>query len=167
MAPIKAGEQFPEGVNFQYIPYQAETSDFKVCGIPIKYDTAKEFKDKKVIIVALPGAFTPTCSAAHLPGYIAKKDELKAKGVDQVIFLAYNDPYVMSGWGKANNVADDFIIFCTDNNAEFSTSIGWNHGERTARYAIVVDHGKIIYAEKEPDLQGQEVSAVEPVLKAI
>ncbi|KXH25997.1 redoxin, partial [Colletotrichum simmondsii] len=110
MSGLKVGEQFPEGVAFQYIPHQEETADFKVCGIPIKYDTAKEFKDKKVVIVSIPGAFTPTCSASHLPGYIEHKDELKAKGVDQVIFLAYNDPFVMSGWGKANNIKDDFIV---------------------------------------------------------
>lgn len=72
-----------------------------------------EFKDKKVVIVSIPGAFTPTCSASHLPGYIEHKDELKAKGVDQVIFLAYNDPFVMSGWGKANNIKDDFIVSFT------------------------------------------------------
>ncbi|EXF85801.1 redoxin [Colletotrichum scovillei] len=167
MSGLKVGEQFPEGVAFQYIPHQEETADFKVCGIPIKYDTAKEFKDKKVVIVSIPGAFTPTCSASHLPGYIEHKDELKAKGVDQVIFLAYNDPFVMSGWGKANNIKDDFIVFASDANAAFSTSIGWNHGERTARYAIVIDHGKVVYAEKETELQGLEVSGAEPVLKAL
>ncbi|KDN66736.1 putative redoxin [Colletotrichum sublineola] len=123
MSGLKVGEPFPENVSFQYIPYQEETADFKVCGIPVKYETSKappradvplplpaEFKDKKVVIVSIPGAFTPTCSASHLPGYIEHKDELKAKGVDQVIFLAYNDPFVMSGWGKANNIKDDFIV---------------------------------------------------------
>lgn len=60
--------------------------------------------------MAIPGAFTPTCSAAHLPSYIANKDKLKAKGVDQIIFLAHNDAFVMSGWGKANNITDGSIV---------------------------------------------------------
>lgn len=71
---------------------------------------ATELANKKAVIVAIPGAFTPTCSAAHLPSYIENKDKLKAKGVDQVIFLAHNDAFVMSGWGKANNVKDDYIV---------------------------------------------------------
>lgn len=69
-----------------------------------------EFKNSKVILFALPGAFTPTCSASHVPGYKAKLEELKAKGVDKVICLAYNDPYVMSGWAKANGIKDDSFV---------------------------------------------------------
>ncbi|KAG6043491.1 hypothetical protein E4U17_000936, partial [Claviceps sp. LM77 group G4] len=121
------------------------------------------FKDKKVIIVAVPGAFTPTCQASHLPSYIKNREALKAKGVDRVIVIAYNDAFVMSAWGKANGIKDkdDFFIFADD--CDFSKSIGWVMGLRTARYAIVVDHGKVVYAERESGL-GVEKSSAEAVL---
>ncbi|KAH7014321.1 peroxiredoxin type-2 [Microdochium trichocladiopsis] len=166
---LKAGDEFPEGVSFTWIPPAPETSEFSACGMPIKYNASKEFKDKKVVIFALPGAFTPTCSASHVPGYIAKKDELKAKGVDQVICLAYNDAYVMSGWGKANGVSDEFLIFASDDHATFSKEFGWmaEDGERTNRYGMIVDHGKVTYAELEPHLQALEVSSADAVLKVL
>lgn len=69
-----------------------------------------EFKNKKVVLVSVPGAFTPTCTANHVPGFINKIAELKAKGVDQVVIIACNDAWVMSAWGKANNIHDEFIV---------------------------------------------------------
>lgn len=69
-----------------------------------------EFKNKKVVLVAVPGAFTPTCQVAHIPSYTSNIDKLKSKGVDQVVVIASNDAFVMSAWGKANNVKDDFIV---------------------------------------------------------
>lgn len=69
-----------------------------------------EFKKKKVILVAVPGAFTPTCQVSHVPSYLNNAEELKKKGVDQVIFIASNDQWVMSAWGKANGVKDDFVV---------------------------------------------------------
>ena len=95
-------------------------------------------------------AFTPTCQVNHLPGYIQKLDQLKAKGVDVVAVVAYNDPFVMSAWSKANGVKNDDILFMTDAETKFSQSIGWTKGERTGRYAIIIDHGKVTYAENEP-----------------
>ncbi|OTA56826.1 putative peroxisomal membrane protein [Hypoxylon sp. EC38] len=159
---LKAGDNFPEGVSFTYVPYTPETSDVTACGLPVKYDASKEFKNKKVVLVAVPGAFTPTCQNNHIQGYIKKLPELKAKGVDEVIVIAYNDAWVQAAWGKANGIKDE-IIFASDEGPAFSSSIGWTLGPRTARYAIVVDHGKVIYAEKEP---GKEVtvSGVDAVL---
>jgi alkyl hydroperoxide reductase 1 len=69
-----------------------------------------EFKNKKVVLVSIPGAFTPTCSGSHIPSYTENIDAIKAKGVDQVIVVAFNDPFVMSGWAKANGVTDDKIV---------------------------------------------------------
>lgn len=73
-----------------------------------------EFQNKKVVLVSVPGAFTPTCQADHISGYKAKFNDLKAKGVDQVVVIAYNDPFVMSAWGKANSIQDESIVcvFC-------------------------------------------------------
>jgi alkyl hydroperoxide reductase 1 len=140
MSELKVGDSFPEGVTFQYIPYTPEIDGFKVCGMPVTYNASKgkstclsssiphirlfppfillksanthftEWANKKVVLFALPGAFTPACSGSHLPGYIENLDKLRAKGVDQVAVLAYNDPYVMSAWGKANGVKDDSIV---------------------------------------------------------
>lgn len=74
------------------------------------HPTRTEFKNKKVALVAVPGAFTPTCSEKHVPTFIEEKEALKAKGIDQVVVIAYNDAFVMSAWGKANGVKDDFIV---------------------------------------------------------
>ncbi|KYK59800.1 redoxin [Drechmeria coniospora] len=143
--PLNAGDSFPDDVAFTYIPAE-EAGDDKTCGVAQNFDASKEFKDKKVVLVSVPGAFTPTCHVSHLPSYLGNRAALKAKGVDQVVIIAYNDAYVMSGWCKANGVKDDYFIFASDSDAKFSKSIGWTNGERTARYAIAVDHGKVVYA---------------------
>lgn len=149
MPELKAGDSFPEGVSFTYVPPSPEKADIIACGVGVKYDASKEAKDKKIVIVAVPGAFTPTCQEQHVVSYIANKEKLKAKGVDRVVFIASNDHWVMSAWGKANGVKDDYIIFASDDGLAFSKSIGWIQGDRTQRYAIVVDHGKVVYAERD------------------
>ncbi|KAL2007544.1 hypothetical protein VTN00DRAFT_8982 [Thermoascus crustaceus] len=168
MAPLKPGDQFPSDVVFSYIPWTEEKGDITACGIPINYHASKEWADKKVVLFALPGAFTPVCSARHVPGYIEKLPELRAKGVDVVAVLAYNDAYVMSAWGKANKVTGDDILFLSDPNAKFSESIGWTDAEgRTGRYAIVIDHGKVIYAQREREKNVLEVSDADTILKVL
>ncbi|KAL8723121.1 MAG: hypothetical protein Q9225_000524 [Loekoesia sp. 1 TL-2023] len=142
--PIKAGDKFPDGVNFSYVPYTAEKESITSCGIPQIYNASREFANKKVVLFAVPGAFTPGCSARHLPGFIEHLSEIKSKGVDLVVVIAFNDAWVMSAWGKANGIKDELV------DTQFSKKIGWTRGERTGRYAMVIDHGKIIYAENEP-----------------
>ncbi len=78
--------------------------------MPQPYNASKEFADKKVVLFAVPGTFTPGCSVHHLPGYIEHLDDIKAKGVDQVIVIAMNDPFVMSAWSKANGIKNDSIV---------------------------------------------------------
>lgn len=165
------GSEFPKGVHFGYIPYKEETKDIKACGFPLQLYLDKVVPGKKVVIVAVPGAFTPTCTANHLPPYAEKYQELKAKGVDQVIVLAANDPFVMSAFGKAENLADKFI-FASDVGAEFSKSLGFSidmtkggMGVRTGRYALIVEDGKITYAGNEEDPSQVTVSGVDAVLK--
>ncbi|OAL33331.1 hypothetical protein AYO20_07342 [Fonsecaea nubica] len=159
MAGLKEGDQFPPDVVFSYIPYTPESSAITSCGIPQNYNASKEWADKKVVLFAVPGAFTPGCSVRHLPGYIDALQDLKGKKVDIVAVLAYNDAFVMSAWGKANGIKDEIELlliffacqlFLSDPETKFSKSIGWTLGERTARYAIIIDHGKVVYAEKEP-----------------
>ncbi|RMZ91969.1 hypothetical protein DV736_g802, partial [Chaetothyriales sp. CBS 134916] len=163
MAAFKAGDAFPSDVVFSYIPYTEESDSITACGIPQQYPAGKLWADKKVVLFAVPGAFTPTCSARHLPAYIENLEKFKSNGVDIVAVVAFNDAFVMSAWAKANGVKNDDILFLSDGEAKFSKSIGWNLGERTARYAIIVDKGKVVYAEKEP---GREVtvSGAEAVL---
>ncbi|KAJ5612161.1 Peroxiredoxin Pen c 3 [Penicillium lagena] len=162
----QVGDSFPEDVVFSYIPWSEESGEITSCGIPINYHASKEWADKKVIVFALPGAFTPVCSANHVPEYIEKLPELRAKGVDVVAVLAYNDAYVMSAWGKANKVTGDDILFLSDPNAKFSKSIGWADEEgRTYRYAMIIDHGKVTYAAKEKSKNVLEVSSAENVYK--
>jgi len=150
MAPLKVGDDFPAGVVFSYVPYTEENSAITSCGIPVNYDASKEWADKKVVLFAVPGAFTPGCSARHLPPYIENLEAIKSKGVDIVAVVAFNDAWVMSAWAKANGVKGDAILFLSDPGVKFSSSIDWTMGERTARYALIIDHGKIVYAEKEP-----------------
>ncbi|KAJ5967432.1 hypothetical protein N7501_003680 [Penicillium viridicatum] len=178
---LQPGDSFPDNVVFQqdshlptsysqahiYIPWTEETSSVTSCGIAIPYNASKEWSDKKVILVSVPGAFTRTCSGLHLPNYIDNLPALKEKGVDLVAVISFNDPNVMSGWGKANNVTNNDIIFLSDPNVGFSKSINWAEpsGQRGLRYAIVIDHGKVIYAQKETERGVIQVnSGVESVL---
>ncbi|KAK4944498.1 peroxiredoxin type-2 [Elasticomyces elasticus] len=149
---LKAGDKFPDDVVFSYVPYTEEAADITACGIPINYNASKEWANKKVVLFSVPGAFTPGCSVRHLPGYIEKLEEIKGKKVDIVAVLAYNDAFVMSAWAKANGIKnrEEDILFLSDPETKFSKSIGWNLGERTARYALIIDNGKVVYAEKEP-----------------
>ncbi|KAK4611951.1 Peroxiredoxin Pen c 3 [Fulvia fulva] len=172
MSGLKAGEQFPEGVKFKYIPWT--TADTKVCGFPVTYDASKEFANKKVVLVSVPGAFTPTCSANHVPRYIEHIADLKNKGVDTLLIIAPNDAYVMSGWQKVNTIdttdpsANTSIIFASDLETKLAAQIGWTApGDRNGRWAAVIDHGKVTYAEVETELQAVSVSGVEAVLKAL
>ncbi|OQD75747.1 hypothetical protein PENDEC_c006G04231 [Penicillium decumbens] len=165
---LKAGDSFPKDVTFSYIPWSEESSSINSCGIPINYPASQKWADKKVVLFALPGAFTPVCSANHVPEYIAKLPELRAKGVDQVAVLAYNDAYVMSAWGKANGVTGDDILFLSDPDAKFSKSIGWADEEgRTYRYVLIIDHGKVIYAAKEAAKNSLDLSSAGNVLKQL
>ncbi|KAH8597754.1 peroxiredoxin [Bisporella sp. PMI_857] len=151
---LKVGDSLPQGITFSYIPYTEENSAVTSCGIPVSYNASKEWADKKVVLFAVPGAFTPGCSARHLPPYIEKLPKIKAAGADLVVCIAYNDAFVMSAWGKANGVKNE-ILFLNDTDTAFSKKLGWTNGERTARYALIIDNGKIVYAEKEP---GREIT---------
>ena len=103
------------------------------------------FAGKKVVLVSVPGAFTPTCSKAHLPGFVVNADALIAKGVDTIAFMAVNDVFVMNAWGKDQNVADN-VLMLADGNADYTTALGldtdasaFGMGIRGRRFAIVAD----------------------------
>ncbi len=116
---------------------------------PEKVDLASYVAGKKVALFSVPGAFTPTCSAKHLPGYIEKAGELKAKGIQEVIATAVNDVFVMSAWGKAGG-ADDTVTMLADGNGEFVKAVGleldgtaFGLGTRGQRFSMVINDGVV------------------------
>jgi len=107
------------------------------------------FAGKKVVLFALPGAFTPTCSASHLPGYVVHSDDIFAKGVDRIVCLSVNDAFVMDAWGKQHN-ADDRVMMLADGSGHFTRAVGLEldldaagMGIRSQRYAMVVNDGVV------------------------
>ena len=137
---------------------------------PKDITTDEIFKGKKVVLFALPGAFTPTCSAKHLPGFLEKNPALKAKGVDTIACLSVNDAFVMGAWGK-DQKAGDKVMMLGDGGAEFTNAMGLSMdltkngmGVRSQRYAMIVKDGKVdqLFIEKPGAF---EVSAAENVLK--
>lgn len=94
----------------RWVSYTPENGLITSCGVPQKYDASTDFGNKKVVLFAVPGAFTPGCSARHLPGYLEHWKEIKSKGVDLIIVIAVNDAWVMSAWGKANDIKSDDIV---------------------------------------------------------
>lgn len=124
---------------------------------------------KKVVIFAVPGAFTPTCSAKHLPGFVQQSAALKAKGVDDVVCVAVNDAFVMGAWAKDQGAAGK-VRCLADGNGEFARAVGlafdgsgFGMGERSQRYAMIVDDGKVTGLFVEPG-PGLSVSSAEAVL---
>ena len=115
---------------------------------PEPVGTADFFKGRRVALFAVPGAFTPTCSARHLPGYVEKKDELAAKGIDEVVCTSVNDPFVLSAWSKSANA--DGITMLADGNGTFAEALGlamdgskFGMGKRSQRYSMVVNDGVV------------------------
>ena len=130
------------------------------------------FSGKKVVLFALPGAFTPTCSASHLPGYVVASDDLFAKGVDLIICLSVNDAFVMDAWGKQHN-ADDRVMMIADGSAHFSRAVGLEidldatgMGIRSRRYAMVVNDAVIELLNVEAPKKF-EVSDAETILASL
>jgi peroxiredoxin len=139
---------------------------------PKDITTDEIFKGKKVVLFALPGAFTPTCSAKHLPGFVQKAAEIKGKGVDTIACLSVNDAFVMGAWGKDQKV-EDKVLLLADGAAEFTKAVGLDNdmtgygmGVRSKRYAMVVEDGvvKMLNVEKPGTF---EVSSAETVLQAL
>ncbi|MBA6348395.1 MULTISPECIES: peroxiredoxin [unclassified Colwellia] len=139
-------------------------------GNMITHNTDELFANKKVVLFAVPGAFTPTCSAAHLPGYVVSADELKAKGVDAIICLSVNDAFVMNAWGEAQNAEN--IMMLADGDGSYTKALGLSMetagfgGLRSQRYAMVIENGTVtnLHIEKPKEF---EVSTAESILKTL
>jgi peroxiredoxin len=134
--------------------------------------TQEIFSGKRVVLFAVPGAFTPLCSARHLPGFIEKADEIKARGVDTVACVSVNDAFVMGSWG-ADRGAGDKVLMLADGSADFAKAIGldfdgsnFGMGVRSQRYAAVVEDGVVKTLSVEKPMKF-EVSSAEAILKAL
>jgi peroxiredoxin (alkyl hydroperoxide reductase subunit C) len=159
---IKVNDQLPDMEVFQLIN-----------GEPIKEKISKIIINKKVAMFGLPGAYTSVCSEKHLPGYTKNVDQFKTKGIDQIICISVNDPFVMDAWGKANNVgnnilmlADPFINFTKAIGAEVDKS-GRGLGIRSNRYAMLIDNLKVLNIKEELNTGTCEISAAENFLKLV
>lgn len=141
---IKAGDRIPAGTLKQMTKEG-----------PANVTTDQLFRGRKVVLFSVPGAFTPTCHAKHLPGYVELYDKLKAKGADTVACLAVNDVFVMDAWGKASGVGEK-ILMLADGNAEFTKALGleldatgFGMGIRGKRFAMVVNDGVVTHLNVE------------------
>ena len=129
------------------------------------------FGGKKVVLFAVPGAFTPGCSKTHLPGFVVKADEIKSKGVDEIVCMAVNDAFVMGAWGQAQNAEE--LLMLADGNGEFTKSIGleldasgFGMGSRAKRFGMIVDDGLITHLAIEAP--GEiKVSSAEAILEML
>jgi peroxiredoxin len=155
---IKAGDRMPAG-------------SFKTIGKDGMQEISTEqlFKGRKVVLFSVPGAFTPTCDAKHLPGYLQHADALRAKGVDTIACMAVNDAFVMNAWGKASGVGDK-VLMLADGNGDYTRALGleldargFGMGHRGQRFAIIVEDG--VARQVNVEAPGKfEVSAAEYVL---
>lgn len=141
---------------------------------PEAVDLASLLKGRKVVIFAVPGAFTPTCHSAHMPSFIRTKGDLAAKGVDEIVCVAVNDPFVMDAWAKATGADKAGITVLSDGDASFTKAIGLDFSappaglvDRSKRYAMVVDDGvvSILHLEESPGVC--ETSAGEAIVAAL
>ena len=138
---------------------------------PENISTDEIFSGKKVVLFAVPGAFTPGCSVTHLPGFVVHADTIKAKGVDTIACVAVNDAFVMSAWGEAQNAQE--LLMLGDGNGDFTAALGleldasgFGMGKRSQRYAMIVDNGTVTTLNVEPDA-GVDVSSAEKILEAL
>lgn len=157
---IKQGDKLP-------------TATFKVMGSegPENLSSDEIFGGKKVVLFAVPGAFTPGCTLTHLPGYVINADKIKAKGVDTIACMAVNDAFVMDAWAKSQNAEE--VLMLADGNAEFTRAIGmemdasgFGMGTRCKRLAMIVDDGVVTHIAVEP-AGGVDVSAAEKILEKL
>lgn len=158
---IEIGDKLPEGT------LTVATSDG-----PQARTTDEIFAGKKVVLFAVPGAFTPLCSARHLPGYIQSAKEIKARGVDTIVCLAVNDAFVMGAWGEAQNAGEQ-VLMAADGSAEFTKALGldfdasqFGMGVRAQRFAAIIDDGVVTTLNVEAPMKF-EVSDAETILAAL
>jgi len=136
--PIKPGDRIPEAT----LQRMGESG-------PVPITTAEMFGGRKVVLFSVPGAFTPTCSKKHLPGYLLQAESIRAKGVDLIVCLAVNDAFVMDAWARDQGVGDK-ILMAADGNGELTRKLGleldaskYGMGQRSKRFSMIVEDGVV------------------------
>src|ERR1700753_3408675 len=158
---IKVGDRMPEGK----LKTMSETG-------PKDVSTAELFNGKRVVLFSVPGAFTPTCDAKHLPGFISQADAFKGKGIDTIACMAVNDVFVMNAWGKASNVGGKVLMLAAGN-GDYAKALGleldgtgFGMGHRGQRFAVIVQDG--VAKQVDVEEKGQfKVSSAEHVLEQL
>jgi glutaredoxin/glutathione-dependent peroxiredoxin len=148
---IQVGDRLPEATLFEYVEVEGNG-----CSIgPNAFKVSERVKGKKIAIFGLPGAFTPTCSAKHVPGYVAMHDQLKAKGVDEIWCVSANDAWVMHAWALDQKTGDK-VRMMGDGNLEFTKALGLEadmsargYGVRSTRYSMLVEDGVVKVLNRE------------------
>jgi peroxiredoxin len=159
---IKVGDKIPSAT------FRTVTAD------GVKPLTSDEiFKGKRVVLVGVPGAFTPTCHKNHVPGFLKQADQIRAKNVDTIAVTAVNDHWVMHNWSEATGGAGK-MLFLADNNAEFAKGVGLDFdatgglgGTRSKRYAMLVDDGVVKVLNVETETGKAEVSGADNLIKSL
>ena len=141
---INSGERIPEATVYRMGDKGPEAMQ-----------TGELFGKGKSVLFGVPGAFTPGCSKAHLPGYVVKADDIKARGVDRIVCMAVNDAFVMDAWGKAQNA--EYLLMLSDGNGDFTRALGLEMdgsgaglGMRCKRFALIIEDGVVTHAAIEP-----------------
>ena len=165
---IKVGDRLPAGTLSEFIEVEG-------AGCPVgpnNFDVATLTKGRKVVIFGLPGAFTPTCSEQHLPGYVTQAEALKAKGVDEIVCLSVNDAFVMKAWGEDRGTGDK-VRLIADGNGDLTKALGLEmdgtgigFGLRAQRFAMVVDNGTVTNLAVEEPMKF-DVSSAESILASL
>lgn len=156
---IKVGETIPS-VNFMRMGPDG----------PAKVASQELFEGKRVALFGLPGAYTPVCSAQHLPGFVEHAESLKGKGIDAIVCVSVNDPFVMEAWGKDNR-AGDKVMMLADSGGDFARAIGlaldlsdFGLGERSKRFSMIVDNGVVTTLNVEDSVLDHGISSAESLL---
>ena len=165
---LNIGDKLPEGTLSEFV--ETETAG---CSLgPNNFQVADLVNGKKIAIFGLPGAFTPTCSAQHVPGYVQNADALKAKGVDEIWCIAVNDAFVMGAWGREQK-STGIVRMMADGNAAYSKALGldfdfskYGMGTRSQRYSMLVEDGVVKQLNVEQG-GGFEVSGAEKMLEQL
>ena len=157
---IQAGDKIPD-VTLKFMGEKG----------PQDITTGDIFNGKKVVLFAVPGAFTPGCSLTHLPGYVVHADTIKAKGVDSIVCMSVNDAFVMDAWGKSQNAEQ--LLMLADGNAELTAALGlemdasgYGMGKRSQRFALIAEDGVVSFIAVEP-AGGVDVSAAEKIIEQL
>ncbi|KAG7881862.1 hypothetical protein KL905_000653 [Ogataea polymorpha] len=170
MSQIKVSDKLPTDIKLFYVPYSPEHENICSIALPKELDLAELAPGKTLVIVAAPGAFTPTCTERHIPAFVQHAEELKKKGADEIIVLTTNDPFVQSAWGKALGNSKGVVKFATDPSGAFSKKLGLAVDGapfvtyRTGRYALIAKDGVVTYVGVETG-KDVTVSSYEAVLE--